>query len=397
MSDLDVEKKQAGPELKQKQYIDDLSKTKELRLSYTQIFLAKNLPASVKAEAFLVEACKLLEIKPAKSILENVINIQRKLGLPEIPASKRKEAYGFAEYIDGKFGKYTLQNLLKHEKGKELAQYFPAYQKAKRREFAKRENLPPQPTKPSANKPASAPAATKDVIKAPEIKGKAKRIAYIADSNGGKWFLGSYLNTINNRPALKLVKGGEGSRWGRRTVEANLDRFVKEGVTDVVLQLGTNDMSTYGALYYINRPVEKDPTVQNYQRMRELLRKKGIRLRICTIPPLGGYIARKYKQKRERLSGPRAAYWREKYWDKIPRVYKRRYNNNPIAFYKAAEQACYQRWLNVNNWIMAQNNHINFGNAKTVTLSKQKSKDGIHITGLTERKRMAKRIKDTFS
>ncbi len=386
MNRLDTikEKPSAPARSREKQYIADLSETKELRNSYTQNFLRRRLPSSVKPNAFLVKACKALGIKPSAKILENVISIQRKLKFPEIPKQSRLESYGFAEYIDGKFGQYTLQNLLKHEKGKGLATIFPDYQKAKRKSFAKKEGFPP-----TSNR---AP-----VVNNPEIKRKAKRVAYIADSNGTKWFLGRHLKEINGRPTMKIVKGGMAARWARNRIKENIDRFLKEGVTDVVVMIGTNNMSTRASLAYIRRPVERDPVVKLYIEMRRLLREKGIRFHLCTIPPLGGYIAKKYARIRSRLNGLRATYWRKRYWDKIPRVIKRRYNNDPLAYYKAAEQACYTRWLNVNRWIMAQKLHINFGNAQTVTLPRKKSSDGIHITGRAEQRRMAKKIKDRFS
>ncbi|MFC1655723.1 hypothetical protein ACFL3C_02540 [Patescibacteria group bacterium] len=402
MNRFEVMKKQTLKGAAEARYIRDLSETKESRNSYTQSFLTEKLPSSIKPDAFLVKACKALGIKPSKDRLVNVISIQNILGFPDIPKGSRSEPYGYAEYKDGKLGPYTLQYLLQHKKGKELKAIFPEYQKDKRKKFAKKSGLPPAPVKKPLVK--KAPVVVPPVAKLPktqkrhpEIKGKAKRVAYIADSNGGKWFVGGHLNTINKRPTLKIVGGGKGSLWAKNRVKENIKKFIEKGVTDVVLMIGTNDMSTTASLAYVRRSVEQDPTVKKYKEIRKLLEAKGIRLHLCTIPPLGGYVARKYREKRRRLSGLKAAYWRTKYWKKVPRVYKRRYNNDPIAYYKAAEQACYTRWLNVNHWIMAQKRHINFGNARTVTLPKSKSNDGIHITGKAERRRMAKKIKDRFA
>ena len=109
MNPLDTVKK--GAALREKQYFRDLSETKESRNSYTQSFLAERLPSSVKPDAFLVKACKTLKIKPSAKRLENVLNIQQALGFPDIPKGSRSETYGYAEYKDGKFGPYTLQNL----------------------------------------------------------------------------------------------------------------------------------------------------------------------------------------------------------------------------------------------------------------------------------------------
>ncbi len=174
-SRLEVLSAKSAPELKESVYYKDMLKTKASRVAYTRRYLSARLHPKHSPKEFLKKTVKLLGLKnPSDDMFFNVFYIQMKLGFPLIPKSERSKPSGFPTSIDMKFGEYTEENLLRHNKCASLKKFFKDFYKDKRAKFAYSQKLP-RSASASGRKPKDVSSTLAPLVVVPTIVSRPER------------------------------------------------------------------------------------------------------------------------------------------------------------------------------------------------------------------------------